>query len=66
MRVFTGEVLMVRWVAIVGLVAGGWLAHAQTAVEIDEVTDLAAVGEEARARRVPVLLMFAARHCSYC
>jgi len=35
-------------------------------VKIHEVKDLAAVGEQAAARRLPILLMFSAEHCTYC
>lgn len=60
---------MTRFAAIGGIIAGLLLAPLQAAeaeVEVAEVTDLAAVSDEARARQVPLLLMFAAPHCGFC
>lgn len=35
-------------------------------VKVLEASDLAAVGEQAHDKRLPILLMFSAEHCSYC
>jgi len=35
-------------------------------VKVREVTDLQAVGQEARARKLPILIMFSMRDCQYC
>ena len=35
-------------------------------VKVREVTNLQEVGEEARARRLPILIMFSIRECPYC
>lgn len=35
-------------------------------VKVVEVKDLAAVGKQADQRRLPILLMFSAEHCTYC
>lgn len=35
-------------------------------VKVREATDLQAVGQEARVRRLPILIMFSMRDCQYC
>ena len=35
-------------------------------VKVREATDLQAVGQEARARKIPILIMFSMRDCQYC
>lgn len=35
-------------------------------VKVMEASNLAAVGEQAHDKRLPILLMFSAEHCSYC
>jgi len=35
-------------------------------VKVREATDLQAVGQEARARKLPILIMFSMRDCQYC
>jgi hypothetical protein len=47
-----------------------WMATAElragVEVEVAVATDLLADGETARTSRLPILLAFLARHCSYC
>jgi thioredoxin-related protein len=54
------------WVGLLLLIAASVQAEVLPYVKVREPTDLQAVGQEARQRQLPILIMFSREGCPYC